>query len=117
MDATASPQPLEGVRVVEVGGTVAVAGATKTLADYGADVVKIEEAGGGEIRRLPPFPDDRPNINHGAFHLGLDTGKRSIVVDTTTASGTCVANVHAGSGLLANVRSKSVGIVGRSALS
>lgn len=83
----ASPQPFEGVRVVEVGGTIAVAGATKTLSDYGADVIKVETADGGAIRRRAPFPGDIPNINRGAFHLGLDTGKRSIVLDTTTVSG------------------------------
>lgn len=90
MDAHPSPQPFEGVRVVELGGTVAAAGATKTLADYGADVIKMEEPGGGQVRRLPPFPDDRPNINHGAFHLALNTGKRSIVVDTSSASGVAI---------------------------
>jgi CoA:oxalate CoA-transferase len=90
MDAHPSPQPFAGVRILEVGGTVAAAGATKTLSDYGADVIKVEAADGGHLRRLPPFPDDRPNINHGAFHLGLDTGKRSIVVDTTTASGEAI---------------------------
>lgn len=90
MDAHPSPQPFDGIRIVEVGGTVAVAGATKTFSDYGADVIKVEEADGGQLRRLPPFPDDRPNINRGAFHLGLDTGKRSIVVDASTASGIAI---------------------------
>lgn len=37
MTTADSPQPFEGVRVVELGGTVAAAGATKTLSDYGAD--------------------------------------------------------------------------------
>ncbi len=69
---------------------MAVAGATKPLSDYGADVIKIEGVDGGQLRRLPPFPDDRPNVNRGAFHLGLDTGKRSMVVDTATASGVAI---------------------------
>ncbi len=81
------PQPFDGVHILELGATVAAAGATKTLSDYGATVTKIEPADGGELRRLPPFPNDLPNLNHGAFHLGLDTGKRSIVLDTTTPSG------------------------------
>ncbi len=87
MDANVPQQPFQGVRVVEIGGTVAVGGATKTLSDYGADVVKVETPDGGPLRRLPPFPNDLPDINRGAFHLGLDTGKRSIVVDTTTPTG------------------------------
>ncbi len=97
MDAQPSPQPFEGIRIVEVGGTVAVAGATKTLSDYGADVIKVEDRSGGTLRRLPPFPEDRPNINFGAFHLGLDTGKRSIVLDTTTASGEAILGALAAS--------------------
>jgi len=56
MDATPSLQPFEDIRIVEIGGTVAVAGATKTLSDYGADVIKVEYCSGGRIRRLPPSP-------------------------------------------------------------
>jgi len=80
-------QPFVGVRVVEVGGTVAAAGATKTLSDYGADVVKVEPLDGGAMRRLPPFPDDAVDINAGGYHLALDTGKRSIAVDPASTSG------------------------------
>jgi crotonobetainyl-CoA:carnitine CoA-transferase CaiB-like acyl-CoA transferase len=80
-------RPFDDVRVIEVGGSVAVAGATKTLSDYGADVVKVEPPGGAAMRRLPPFPDDRPHIDTGAYHLALDTGKRSIGLDVATASG------------------------------
>ena len=80
-------QPFAGARVIEVGGTVAAGAATKTFSDYGADVIKVEPPGGGEIRRLPPFPDDRPHLETGAYHLALDTGKRSIVCDVTVPSG------------------------------
>ncbi|MEE8422190.1 MAG: CaiB/BaiF CoA-transferase family protein [Dehalococcoidia bacterium] len=80
-------QPFSGVRLIEAGGTVAVAAATKTFSDFGADVIKVEPLDGGTMRRLPPFPDDRPHIDRGAFHLALDTGKRSIALDLTTPSG------------------------------
>lgn len=80
-------QPYEGVRIVEVGGTIAAAGATKTFADFGADVVKIEPLTGGEVRRVAPFPDDIPHLDRGAYHLALDTGKRSIALDLSTNSG------------------------------
>ena len=49
------PQPFAGVRVIELGGTLAVAGSTKTFADFGADVIKVEPPTGGELRRLPPL--------------------------------------------------------------
>ena len=80
-------QPLEGLRILEVGGGVAAAAAGKTFSDFGATVTKVEPLEGGETRRTPPFPNDRPHLDTGAFHLALDTGKRSIVLDTTTASG------------------------------
>ncbi len=80
-------RPLSGARVVEIGGSLAVAAATKPLSDYGADVIKIEPAGGSPMRRLPPFPDDLPSIETGAYHVTMDTGKRSMVLDVTTPSG------------------------------
>ncbi|MDA0269543.1 MAG: CoA transferase [Chloroflexi bacterium] len=80
-------QPFSGVRVVEVGGTVAAAGATKGLSDYGATVTVVEPGAGDEVRRLGPFPGDRPHLDRGAFHLALNTGKRSVVLDHTSPSG------------------------------
>jgi len=74
--------------VIEVGGgAVAAASATKTFADFGAEVVTIEPLGGGLVRRLPPFPEDAPRLDAGAFHLALNTSKRSIALDLETASG------------------------------
>ncbi len=80
-------QPLAGIRVVELGGDVAVSAAGKRFSDYGADVVKVEPPGGGAARRIDPFPGDRPHRDRGAFHLAFDTGKRSAVLDHRTASG------------------------------
>lgn len=80
-------QPWSGTRVVEIGDGVAVSCAGKQFADFGADVVKVERIGGGEVRRLAPFPRDRPHRDHGGFHLSLDTGKRSMALDVGTPSG------------------------------
>ena len=82
-----SVQPFADVRIIEVGGSVAAAAATKTFSDFGADVIKVEPPTGGELRRLPPFPDDLPHIDRGGYHLAFDTGKRSIVLDLDTPSG------------------------------
>jgi crotonobetainyl-CoA:carnitine CoA-transferase CaiB-like acyl-CoA transferase len=84
---TQQEQPLSGRRILEIGGTLAVAAATKQFADYGGTVIKVEPAGGSTIRRLPPFPADVPSLETGAYHLALDTGKRSIVLDLDTPSG------------------------------
>lgn len=80
-------QPLAGVRVIEVGGSLAAASATNLFADFGASVVMLEPLAGGQVRRLPPFPDDRPDLNSGAVHLSTNTGKRSVALDITSPSG------------------------------
>ena len=80
-------QPFEGARVVEVGDGVAVAAAAKQFSDFGARVVKVERPGGGELRRLAPFAEDRPHLETGGMHLALDTGKRSLALDVRTSSG------------------------------
>ncbi len=80
-------QPLAGMRVIEVGGTIAVAAAAKQFSDFGADVITVEPVTGGELRRTPPFADDRPHLDAGAYHLSLNTGKRSLALDVQTPSG------------------------------
>ncbi len=80
-------QPLAGTRVVELGGGIGGGAASKSFADFGADVIAVEPPGGGELRRQPPFPGDRPHPDHGAFHLAFATGKRSLVLDLDTPSG------------------------------
>jgi benzylsuccinate CoA-transferase BbsE subunit len=47
---------LDGVRVLDLGGGLSAYG-TKILADLGADVVKVEPAGGDRQRHRPPFAD------------------------------------------------------------
>lgn len=80
-------RPLTGRRVVEVGGSVSVAAAGKLFSDHGADVIKVEPLGGASLRRIGPFPADVPSLDTGAFHVALDTGKRSLALDLATASG------------------------------
>ncbi|MDH3680735.1 MAG: CoA transferase [Acidimicrobiia bacterium] len=74
-------QPLAGMRVIELAEGIAGPYAGKLLADYGADVVKVEPAGGDRSRRLGPFPESGPDPEHGALFLHLNTNKRSIVAD------------------------------------
>lgn len=81
------PRPLAGHRVLEVGGSLPVAAATKLFSDYGAEVTKVEPLGGASMRRLPPFPGDVPSLDTGAYHVSLDTGKRSLALDIEVASG------------------------------
>ena len=51
METQAPPGPLSGLKVVEMGQLIAGPFAAKTLADFGADVVKIEPPGAGDALR------------------------------------------------------------------
>ena len=87
MTTNASTRPLAGRLIVEVGGSIPVAAAAKLFSDYGADVVKVEAPGGAPMRRIGPFPGDVPDLEVGAFHVALDTGKRSLTLDLASPSG------------------------------
>jgi crotonobetainyl-CoA:carnitine CoA-transferase CaiB-like acyl-CoA transferase len=75
-----NPNPngsLQGLLVVELGGSVAAPFAGQILSDLGADVVKIERPEGDDARKWgPPFADGA-----GAGFHSLNRGKRSVVVE------------------------------------
>lgn len=75
--------PLAGVRVLDLSREVAGAYATKLLADYGADVLKLEPPDGGPLRAFGPFPGDEPHPERSGLFLHLNTNKRSRVLDVT----------------------------------
>lgn len=70
--------PLEGVRVVEIGPLEAGAYCAKLLADFGADVVKVEPTEGDPLRRAPPLVGDSQD---SALFGWLNAGKRSLIAD------------------------------------
>jgi crotonobetainyl-CoA:carnitine CoA-transferase CaiB-like acyl-CoA transferase len=72
--------PLSGLSVVELGGDIAAAYATKLLTDLGADVTKIEPPAGDLLRTYGPTPASAPARGGGLFQY-LNSGKRSIVLD------------------------------------
>ena len=78
---------LEGVRVVECGELVAAAYAGKLLADLGAEVIKVEPPAGDAARRRGPFPDGTPDPDRSGLFLYLNTNKRGIALDTSSAPG------------------------------
>ena len=69
--------PLVGVRVLEVGDTVAVAYAGRHLSDLGADVVKVEGPAGDPLRLLGPFVASIPNRDMSGGFAYFNAGKRS----------------------------------------
>ena len=88
-DDTAPPQvqPLAGIRVVELASGIAGPYAGKLLADYGADVVKVEPPAGDQTRREGVRTGPRPQPESSPLFLHLNTNKRSVVADPDQAEG------------------------------
>ncbi|MGE0135440.1 MAG: CaiB/BaiF CoA transferase family protein [Dehalococcoidia bacterium] len=76
-----TPMPLEGIRVIDLTWLTAGPFCTRLLADYGADVIKVEPPGGDPARRLPPFFKDIPGPERSGLFLFLNTSKRSVVLN------------------------------------
>jgi crotonobetainyl-CoA:carnitine CoA-transferase CaiB-like acyl-CoA transferase len=80
--------PLYGIRIIDLTSGVAGPWCTKLLADYGADVIKVERPGtGDESRGHGRFPDGVPHREKSALFLWLNTSKRGITLDIETATG------------------------------
>jgi len=78
---------LEGLRVVELARILAGPWAGQTLADLGADVIKVESPEGDDTRRWgPPFIDNGGEQAAAYFHA-CNRGKRSITADLRTEEG------------------------------
>lgn len=84
-------QALSSVSVLELGHLASAAYATKLLADFGADVVKIEEVGSGDdARRCGPFPDDIPHPEKSGLFLYLNLNKRGVTLDVASDAGVSI---------------------------
>jgi CoA:oxalate CoA-transferase len=81
-------QALSGVKVLDLTHYIAGPYCTKLLADYGAEVIKIEKPRGGDgARRLAPFFHDDPHPEKSGFFLYLNTNKKSITLNLKTEAG------------------------------
>jgi formyl-CoA transferase len=78
---------LEGVKVVEVAEHTFVPSAAMVLADWGADVIKIERATGGGDAGRTMRAIQRPGLKVNPFFEAANRGKRSIALDLTQAEG------------------------------
>jgi crotonobetainyl-CoA:carnitine CoA-transferase CaiB-like acyl-CoA transferase len=82
---------LSGIRVVELARILAGPWIGQTLADLGADVVKVESPEGDDTRRWgPPFIDTEGERTAAYFH-SCNRGKRGIVADFSTGRGREIA--------------------------
>src|SRR5688500_13681554 len=75
--------PLAGMRVIELSSFVAAPLGGMTLAQLGADVIRVDQEGGGpDIDRWPLAPSGK-----SLYWAGLNKGKRSVEVDLRSADG------------------------------
>ncbi|MGH8997774.1 MAG: CaiB/BaiF CoA transferase family protein [Acidimicrobiia bacterium] len=81
-----APAPLDGVRVVELAHWIAGPAAGGVLADWGADVVKVEPPGGDPMRTIWDAVGANPDAPNAAF-VGANRGKRSVVLDLSAPEG------------------------------
>ena len=80
--------PLDGVRVLDLSRLLPGGFCSLLLADYGADVLKVEDTGAGDyIRWAPPYVEGAEASARSAPFLALNRNKRSIRIDLKHAEG------------------------------
>jgi crotonobetainyl-CoA:carnitine CoA-transferase CaiB-like acyl-CoA transferase len=89
--SNAAVGPLHGIRVLDLSRILAGPWASQVLADFGAEVIKVERPGGGDDTRQwgPPYLKDAAGNDTGesAYYLSANRGKRSIAVDMAHPEG------------------------------
>jgi crotonobetainyl-CoA:carnitine CoA-transferase CaiB-like acyl-CoA transferase len=76
------PGPLEGIRVIDFGRFIAGPYCAMLLADFGADVIRVERREGGEDRKLGPVTES----GEGGLFLNCNRNKRGITLDLSHSS-------------------------------
>ncbi|MPY94064.1 MAG: hypothetical protein GEV08_13675, partial [Acidimicrobiia bacterium] len=79
--------PLEGLRVLECGDTIAAAYAGRLLRQLGADVVKLEAGPGDPLRRRGPFLGGVADPEASTSFAYLNAAKRSVAADVRAGLG------------------------------
>ncbi|MGE5334047.1 MAG: CaiB/BaiF CoA transferase family protein [Nitrososphaerota archaeon] len=84
--------PLAGVRVIELGSFVAAPAATRLLADFGADVIKVESPGAGdELRQWGELLETRDGGRLSAWWLTQGRNKRFVTINLRDPDGQALA--------------------------
>jgi len=86
VSAPGAAGPLSGVTVVELAHWMAAPAAAGVLADWGADVIKIEPHGGEPMRRIWGSAGASPDAPNGGF-TSANRGKRSVELDLRRPDG------------------------------
>src|ERR1700754_4628885 len=86
---------LAHVRVLDMSRVLAGPWCGQTLADLGAEVIKIERPGSGDDTRGwgPPYVQDRDgkDTHESAYFLGANRGKKSVTLDIAKPEGQVLA--------------------------
>ncbi len=83
-----SALPLDGLKVLDLSRLLPGGFCSLLLADFGADVIKVEDTAMGDYARwAPPYHEGPDQTARSAFFLALNRGKRSIRVDLKSQGG------------------------------
>ena len=78
---------LEDVRVLDLGHSISGPYCAKLLADYGAEVIKVEPPEGDPARKMGPFPEDLPDPEKSGLFLYLNMSKKGVTLNLQTYEG------------------------------
>ena len=79
---------LQGIRVLEIATGIAGPFCAKMLADYGAEVIKVEQPGRGDpSRHSGALPQLEGDIEKSALFLHLNTNKKGVTLDLASSAG------------------------------
>ena len=81
---------LDGVKVLDLSEDIAGSFCTRLLADYGADVLKLEPPGGAHLRRMGPFFGDDPHPEKSLFFLVMNLNKKGATLNLESETGRAI---------------------------
>jgi alpha-methylacyl-CoA racemase len=85
---TPAPLPFDGLRVLDLSRLLPGGFCSLLLADFGADVIKVEDTGMGDyVRWSPPAFEGADETAKGSLFLSLNRGKRSMRIDLKSEQG------------------------------
>ena len=77
----------DGLKVLDLSEDIAGSFCARLLADYGADVLKVEPPGGSAMRRIGPFYHDEPHPEQSLFFLILNLNKKGVTLNLDAEAG------------------------------
>ena len=84
---TGRERALDGVRVVDFTWVLAGPFATRTLADMGAYIIKVERYKDGTNERHLPLIREHNGVKQSSYHINCNRGKKSICIDLKAPEG------------------------------